>query len=702
MNILFFSDIHFGREKYVDGNFENRLTIQDRMIETIASLPEAMKPNYIIVTGDIAWTGIDSEYNDALIWFQRLLERLSLDGTCVSFCAGNHDVNRKYNVKIPLDTIKTEEGFLLDRIDELYQFDNVSQFEIQLISFNCFCDQLGVIPYKYKTSGVAHGKRASDKFSFSDWRYSYTFGSKHFSFGQEKYEITAFNTALLSGYRELPDDEMFIGLPQVETLVQHHSEKKNEEFAIALFHHAERFLNTNEMNSYSERPATLHRLLDTVDLALCGHTETGSQPLVRQQGRGRLLNGGAAYYSDDHPNTFSILHLEPDTNTLECCTFVYKGGNWHPFNDLSNYDWRIQAADSRVVNTLDAQSNGDEWKVVIDGGDKEKIIPIKVRDFGLFVSQNESHICFTNFRDVNRLIDVYGDENGLEFRPAPGRNRYVDSVLEQLSIVAFIEEAYGRHGKCTYRVVKPDGNTFYEVVPPKLQLNQDEKKILALTYRLQRVEEHFHIKFSLPEEITPQDQTMLQGIENIIEDGGTLIETYDVLNSLVLRCNSKELIERIMRAYDIGKPICFQFVVPIIVLLFGTEIKLGECELLFPNLRAQNRKEIGNQIDSFMFGDIRRVQLTWLAREVRQLGIIQKRPSECYSEVIASAKNQLENETEIIAIAPQLFETENIRIDKIEAQRKHIAIGNDLSFTWSPRAAFLRNKAEVERRKKKA
>ncbi|MDO4168098.1 MAG: metallophosphoesterase, partial [Eubacteriales bacterium] len=219
MNILYLSDIHFGRELLAHGRFTRREHIQSQLIQTVSELPENMHPHYIVVTGDIAWTGAAAEYEMAYAWFSELLSALGLDGEKITFCAGNHDINRKIAVQIPIAEIKDDNGFKLDKIDELYRYENINSYNVQIHAYNDFCHRLGVIPYEYRCEAESP---VVDKFGFSKQWYSYTVGSKDIIFGSEKYRIVGFNTAMLSGYEEMPDDETFLGLPQVEQMISEH------------------------------------------------------------------------------------------------------------------------------------------------------------------------------------------------------------------------------------------------------------------------------------------------------------------------------------------------------------------------------------------------------------------------------------------------------------------------------------------------
>ena len=136
MNILFLSDIHFGREAYFPDECKNREKILRELIHTLKYLPEALKPHYILVTGDIAWTGASEEYGDAYNFFQEILDVTGLSGRHISMCVGNHDVNRKVIVHPEEKEIIDEKGnFNITRIDELYRYENVDEFARQIQNY---------------------------------------------------------------------------------------------------------------------------------------------------------------------------------------------------------------------------------------------------------------------------------------------------------------------------------------------------------------------------------------------------------------------------------------------------------------------------------------------------------------------------------------------------------------------------------------
>ena len=150
MNILHLSDIHFGRNyaRYsIKDCFDLKSEILDELIKCVSNLKE-LAPEHIIVTGDIAWHGKKDEYDEALLWFRKLLQATNLTGKDITFCVGNHDVNRDYCSAALLDESDIEE------IDSIYDYKNIHKMEAPVFEYDRFCEQLGVEPYKYPYNGL--------------------------------------------------------------------------------------------------------------------------------------------------------------------------------------------------------------------------------------------------------------------------------------------------------------------------------------------------------------------------------------------------------------------------------------------------------------------------------------------------------------------------------------------------------------------
>lgn len=653
MNILYLSDIHFGRELMARGNFNERNHIQNQLIDTIAALPLNMKPQYIVVTGDVAWTGNASEYEMAYVWFKELLDRLGLDGKHLAFCAGNHDVNRMNMVNISLDQIMSDDRLNVPFIDQLYKYESTAAFNVQIHAFNDFCERLGVIPYNYQVEGE---EPESDKFHISSKRFSYTVGVKDFAYGDGTYRIVGLNTAMLSGYTDLPDDENFLGLPQIEKMEERNligTEALKQRYIIALFHHAERFLNTNEMNSYGQRPATLYRLLSDVNLALCGHTETGAVPLQRaQQEGGVLLNGGAAYYSDDHPNTFSLLHIEPENKRLDSCTFIYRNGRWRPFVELNQYNWTVSQGNMRFIDTVQTRT---PCILRVSTGEKTMELPFKILDDGLCIVGNEYHRFFANRRDINRLLDLTGDEKATNIKIAEGRERSVKAILQYMELIRFINENTDYGKKAAAITLRTDsGGIMAAGEMTDLEPDVMSESIYSLLKRIEALETTYNLQFSLPDTFTIEDQLMVQNLEVLLEDRG-IVQSSPTTNRFVYFTRRKGDFNYILNELEQHpeKAVCLMYKVPMRCHLFGATIKLGMCRVPAVNLMPDNIEDMKKQRDTFMEGDTRRLTFRWV-NDTQQIVIMKEEAIGKSREIDEFLQKVIDNGI-TIEIPPQQF-----------------------------------------------
>ena len=177
-----------------------------------------------------------NDFDEALLWFRELLNATKLSGSNLTFCPGNHDVNRaygNYQTKVSHKDV--------DTIDRLYQYDQVHLMEAPLYNYEKFCEALGATPYYYPRQ---------DK-----WESSYAIGYKDVRLlSGEAFRIVSFNTALLSFVKNYPDDQMLIGQAQIRSLLEYGIIGSTRKYyTFALFHHAERFLHTQEICEYDQR-----------------------------------------------------------------------------------------------------------------------------------------------------------------------------------------------------------------------------------------------------------------------------------------------------------------------------------------------------------------------------------------------------------------------------------------------------------------
>jgi predicted phosphodiesterase len=105
------SDLHFGHgdTSYKWDQKSVLAALYDDIESALRDWPELPRPQAILVTGDIAFSGNTAskiEYDDAKAFIDKLVELLKIPKSRVYMVPGNHDVQRKKNLKV-IEEIRT-------------------------------------------------------------------------------------------------------------------------------------------------------------------------------------------------------------------------------------------------------------------------------------------------------------------------------------------------------------------------------------------------------------------------------------------------------------------------------------------------------------------------------------------------------------------------------------------------------------------
>jgi len=99
------SDIHFGQEKNggdVVVNDDAKQRLIDDARDEVAKLGE--RASGVIVTGDIAYSGKESEYRTAARWLGELTDAIGCERINVQMVPGNHDIDRE-KISVPIECV---------------------------------------------------------------------------------------------------------------------------------------------------------------------------------------------------------------------------------------------------------------------------------------------------------------------------------------------------------------------------------------------------------------------------------------------------------------------------------------------------------------------------------------------------------------------------------------------------------------------
>ena len=592
MVILHLSDLHFGRVKKQDETeeiFVRKGEILQGLLESIQNVQ--IHIDHIIVTGDIAWFGKKKDFDEALIWFRNLLSITHLNGKDITFCPGNHDVNRQYwnsNTNINYNDI--------DKIDELYKYDNVYEFETPLYNYEKFCETLGVVPFHYPKNDA--------------WVSSYSLGYKDITLSNEnKLRIVSFDTSILSSIKGYPDDKMVIGQDQVEQLKKYGIIGENTDvYKIAIFHHAERFLHVNEICEYNHRPATLPMLRKNVDLILCGHTETGGIPVLYEQiGGAKMLTGGAAYYSDEHANSYSLIVISDNCDK--------KGRRYiaiSPYVYSLELGWHLnKQVDNSVIETIKADipifDSRDDYNLILKNRYAEKKIPIKCISG---YSDTSETLKINNFEDVCRMLDIEcvgptkkPGKAHITISMSKAKEYSVRAMLELEETFNFINDSTKRNSGSYFKLINSNGDIV--LYGENVSGNADASiEVISFLKEVKIIEDTYDVMFKCPDNNSESHKMKI--LNEIINEGFS--DAFKPFETATIDLNDEEKLRKLCECAKYKKPFDIICKNEFRCKLFGCDFSLGK-GLVYMGKYEVDYDDVLYKLETFKNGDSRKITL---------------------------------------------------------------------------------------------
>jgi 3',5'-cyclic AMP phosphodiesterase CpdA len=274
---LHLSDFHFRSEK----SYDRDVVLRALMTSLPGLLQRAGRPNLIFVSGDIAYSGKKTEYDEATKFFDHLLSEVGLTKRELIVVPGNHDVDRSGGKGL-VRTLKSREESD-DYFDPSKPLPHVSERQA----------------------------------AFAAWYNDYFAGLRFFSeestcgkpailtFGKLRLAVLPINSAVFS----LDDDDygkLWIGRRCVHAGAALLT-KAEADLKIAVMHHPFSWLNT------VEAPNIRAAIRSAADCVLSGHLhETDVEEVAGVFGRTIHLAAGATYQTRDWPNTAMFVSVSGD------------------------------------------------------------------------------------------------------------------------------------------------------------------------------------------------------------------------------------------------------------------------------------------------------------------------------------------------------------------------------------------------------
>lgn len=281
---LHLSDLHYRIGSEYDSNIVLDALLQD-VDHLIRTHENNLSPDFIVVTGDIAFSSDRAEYEKAAKFFDDLLNIVGLPKSCLFVVPGNHDVDRGV---ISSDPVAVEVGSILNSRNKVNKFlDN--PYSRRLVF--------------RRLHNYAHfiNEYFDPEMTFDDDNYFYV---KQLTVGGKKLAILGLNSAWLCGSDQDRANGILLGERQVRLALE---QAESAELRIALLHHP-----FNWLKEFDRRDSAA-LLTNHCDFILHGHLhQTGFQQLVTPDSGAMIIAAGASYENREYPNTYNFVRLNTE------------------------------------------------------------------------------------------------------------------------------------------------------------------------------------------------------------------------------------------------------------------------------------------------------------------------------------------------------------------------------------------------------
>ncbi len=294
MRIMQIGDLHFNN-RLNKTDKDKRKNCFEEMFDFFENENALCKVDYLVVSGDIAYHGDRDEYQEARLFFERLMEILRLDASKIIVCPGNHDLSRgeMEDLDIPKSANDVERRYLFEKLDSLSR---------PFINYIEFCDEISIVPAVCRDSVT-----------------SYLLGVRVF----DDVQFLVLNSAWAAKSDEY-EGKMFVGSNFIESIIAEKILNENK-ITLAVMHHPDSCLIDFERGSYRGSTNTLKKIQQVSHLTLCGHTHE-IELSISEKYNSYIATCGAAFIDNHYPNGVAFYDFEGTQIIPTSCYF--NDGNW--------------------------------------------------------------------------------------------------------------------------------------------------------------------------------------------------------------------------------------------------------------------------------------------------------------------------------------------------------------------------------------
>jgi len=326
INILHLSDLHFGVEKHKKWTKDHASVVAERNKMADEIVNKLNKRNIIIdllvITGDIAWSADEKEYDLALAWLSKLRDNLGLDKNDIVVCPGNHDIDKESAIQLSDILTARDASIILSDIGN-------KPFEQVFKSYTEFCKNLLDYRYKYACKEVDH----------------YLFGTTQ----KKGLRFMCFNSAWNCRFRKDNSDKgvsdrgkLWLGRPHLDVMQNHDGifsieNPLSNEIVISMFHHPREWFHEDEQYIFFQstvKPA-YDGVVDCSHIILNGHVHANASLPDTHKQHSLVYVGGTTYSSSERQSfsSFSVLSINKIKRTIVQIPFTFINGMLLPLDE---------------------------------------------------------------------------------------------------------------------------------------------------------------------------------------------------------------------------------------------------------------------------------------------------------------------------------------------------------------------------------
>lgn len=295
---LHISDLHFR----IPGIRDSEIVL-DHLIKDIENRvnidPQLAELDFIFVTGDIAFSGKNAEYERCSTFFKRLARVTHVRRDRIFVVPGNHDVSRDCVSPIASKSILTNRG----SVDQVY-YDPESRIQF-MRRFSNYSDFVS---------------RDFKRIKYKDGKPFYT---KRRTIKGVSVRVLGLNSAWTSS-EDNEYGKLILGSPQIRDALA--ADSKKADITIALLHHP--------LDWFVEfdRDECEPQIRESCDFVLHGHMHKTRTSTVSAPGsRIMVVGAGACYMGSDKPNAYNYVKFDPRSRKGSLYLREYtirSGGHW--------------------------------------------------------------------------------------------------------------------------------------------------------------------------------------------------------------------------------------------------------------------------------------------------------------------------------------------------------------------------------------